>query len=270
MADTRPNTPWTRFAALPNTSPFKAVGMALIVALACAVVVSVTAVTLEPLQQANREAERQARIEAMVGQLPGLEDILADAGAESLAVRLVDLESGTLAEDADAANYDQGAAAADPETSIDVPADADIAGLGRIANRAPVYIVERDGELALLVLPVRGSGYQSMLYGYLALEGDLQTVAGLTFYEQGDTPGLGSRIQDPAWEALWPGTQIADPDGAIRIGVARGTASTPYEVDGISGATRTGAGVTALLQFWLGPHAFGPFLDRLRNGEIDL
>ena len=51
----------------------------------------------------------------------------------------------------------------------------------------------------------------------------------------------------------------------MRIELVRGGASTPYEVDGISGATRTSNGITNILRFWLGDKGFGPFLARLRQ-----
>jgi Na+-transporting NADH:ubiquinone oxidoreductase subunit C len=204
----------------------------------------------------------------MIARLPGMEQILAEAGVDSLEVRVVDLATGTFADDIDPATFDQRAAASDPELSIELPKDVDIANLGRRANDAPVYLIHSGDELALIVLPVYGAGYASTLYGYLALEGDANTVAGLTFYEQGDTPGLGARVQDPAWQALWPGKQIADENGEIQISIVRGEATGPYEVEGISGASRTSAGVGNLLRFWLGDDGFGPFLRRLKAGEI--
>lgn len=254
----------------PNTSPVKTIAVALIVAVVCAVLVSVSAVTLRPLQEANLAAERQARMQQMLAGLPGLEDVISGAGGGSLGAALVDLDTGTLVDDVDPATFDQRAAAVDPAASREVPEDADIAKLGRRSNLAPVYFVRRDGELALLVLPVHGAGYESTLYAYLAIEGDLNTIAALSFYEQGETPGIGDRITDPAWERQWPGTEIADADGNIVVEVVRGRASEPYEVTGITGATRTGRGVTNLVQFWLGEYGFGPFLERLKSGDIEL
>jgi Na+-transporting NADH:ubiquinone oxidoreductase subunit C len=259
---------WRRFLETPNESPAKTLGVALMVALVSAIVVSIASVALKPLQVANQERERQALMAEMIARLPGMEQILAEAGVDSLAVRIVDLATGTIADDVDPATFDMRTAATDPELSTELPKDADIAGLGRRPNDAPVYLIHSGDELALIVLPIYGAGYESTLYGYLALEGDANTVAGLTFYEQGETPGLGARIQDPAWQALWPGKQVADENGEIRISVVRGEATGPYEVDAISGATRTSAGVNNLVRFWLGDDGFGPFLKRLKAGEI--
>jgi Na+-transporting NADH:ubiquinone oxidoreductase subunit C len=144
-------------------------------------------------------------------------------------------------------------------------ADADIAGIKRRANQSPVYLLQKDGDLKLIVLPVYGAGYQSTIRAALAIEADLTTIAALAIVEQGDTPGFGARIEEPEWLALWPGKKIADETGAIRIELVRGGASTPYEVDGISGATRTSNGITNMLRFWLGDKGFGPFLTRLRQ-----
>lgn len=268
MADLNPLAWWRRFLALPNDSRVKTLGVALLVALVSATVVSVTAVTFKPLQLANLERQRQARMEAMIATLPGMADILREAGADLLETMLVDLDTASFETDIDPADYDQRAAASDPALSRALPREVDVANIGRRANLALVYILRRDEAIALIVLPVRGSGYQSTIYAYLALEADLDTVAALTVYEQGETPGLGSRVENPAWQALWPGKNIADETGAIRISVVRGQASGPHEVDGITGATRTMTGITNMLQFWLGDHGFGPFLARLRAGEI--
>ena len=61
---------------------------------------------------------------------------------------------------------------------------------------------------------------------------------------------------------------FADATGQIVLTVVRGEASEPYEVDAISGATVTSNGVVAMLRYWLGPHGFGPFLDRLRQEGV--
>lgn len=265
MAD---RNPIARFFALPNDSFAKTIGMAFIVALVCAVIVSAAAVSLRPIQQANKDAAQRARMQEMLAALPGMEELLLESGADELQAVLVDLSSGTIAEDMDAASYDQRAAANDTEQAIEIASDADIAGLSARAPYAPAFLLYSGDDLALAVLPVRGSGYASMLYAYLALEGDLETIAGLTFYEQGDTPGLGARVQDPAWEALWPGTKLVDADGNLAVEVVKGGASEVWQVDGITGATNTSNGVTNLLRYWLGPDAFGPFLEKLKAGEI--
>jgi Na+-transporting NADH:ubiquinone oxidoreductase subunit C len=244
---------------LPPDGLQKTLIVACAVALGAALAVSFAAVTLRPLQKANLERERQAQIVAVVSR------VIGDVGP--LDAHVVDLAGGKIAPGIDPVTFDQAAAAGMPDTSIAIPKDADVAGLGRRAMHSTVFIRREAGKPVLIVLPVHGKGYQSTLYGYLALRGDGNTVAALNFYKQGETPGLGARITEPAWQSLWPGKRLADDKGAIKITVMRGKATGPYEVDGITGATRTGAGITNLLRFWLGDHGFGPFLANLRDGK---
>jgi Na+-transporting NADH:ubiquinone oxidoreductase subunit C len=251
-------------------NPMQALLMLLGVAVVCALLVSVSAVKLRPHYVANLEAYRMTQLESILGALSATRYAEASKGIES---RVVELDSGRYSGRLDAAIFDARKAAANPEESTLIPPDRDIAGIKRREKHATVFLArDANGKVELIILPVRGSGYQSPLYGFLALAGDTSTVVALKFYQQGDTPGMGARIQSPSWEALWPGKQVYDDSGALRIGVARGKV-TPgsmeanHMVDGISGATRTSQGVHALLRFWLGDFGFGPYLQRVRRGE---
>ncbi|MDP1731719.1 MAG: NADH:ubiquinone reductase (Na(+)-transporting) subunit C [Devosia sp.] len=268
MADLNPISLWRRLLALPNESRTKTIAVAFLVSLFSALLVSGAAVTLKPIQEANRAAERQARMDAMIAALPGLAEILKTSGADTLETRIIDLDTGLEAEGVDPASFDARAAASDPQTSIALLPDIDIAGIGRRGNLAQIHILKDGDDLSLVILPVSAAGYASTIHAYLALEGDLNTVAALTITEQRETPGLGARIEEAAWQALWPGKQIADANGEIRLAVVRGGAVSEYEVDGITGATRTGNAVTNMIGFWMGEHGYGPLLDNLRAGRL--
>lgn len=265
MADNKPANLWQKFLARPNTDSVKTVGIALIVAMACGLAVSSVAVLLRPVIQSNMKADQRAAMSAMLDSVPGIADILGETGADSAEVLIVDLDAGSAATGVDVATFDQAAIAADPETSLALAAEDDLAGIGRRGNYAQAYLVRQDGDLALVVLPIYGKGYQSTIRAYLALEADLETVAAFTVYEQGETPGLGARISDQAWQAQWSGKSIGT-DGAVDIEVVRGKAEGPNQVDGVSGASITGLGVTNMIRFWLGPQGFGPWLQTLRDG----
>lgn len=269
MTDLNPLNWWRRFLALPNDSPSKTFLVAFMVATVSAIAVAVTAVTLKPLQDANVARERQERMAEMIASVPGLADILGGVEAQALETRLVDLVTGKFSEDGDAAGYDMAAAALDPGTSVTLAADDDIAGIGRRPNLAPVHLVrDRDGELVLVVLPGYAQGYQSTIRAYVALQGDLNTIAAVSIYEQGETPGLGTRIAEPEWQASWVGKRLADDDGTIRLEIVRAGASGSHQVDAVTGATRSSMGVSNLVRFWLGKDGFGPFLAKLRAGEV--
>lgn len=250
--------------------PLRTALVAVTVCLVCSLLVSTTAVLLRPRQAANRERERQERILEIVARQPGLEDLFAELGGASVESRVVELETGAYADWIDPQSFDQRRAALDPLQSIALPPERDLAGIGRRALYATVYLVQRDARIELVILPVHGQGYASTLYGYIGLAADGNTVRGLSFHEHGETPGLGADIEDPDWLAIWTGKRVRDDRGQLRIGVAADdvypeSPDYPYAVDGITGATKTGDGVTKLLRFWLGEDGFAPFLARIQR-----
>jgi Na+-transporting NADH:ubiquinone oxidoreductase subunit C len=266
---------WIGLRRLPSESELRAVLITLIVCMVCSAAIALSVTVLRPYREANRAAERQSKIREMIGSVPGLEEVLGPTDDVQLEARIVDLETGRYAEDIDVQQYDPRESALDSAQSVAIPSDEDIAGLGRRAKSARVYLVSERGRLRLVVLPVEGAGYISRLRGYLALDADLRTIRGLSFYEHAETPGLGSEIDSPAWRALWPGKKAFDDTGRVRIVVVRGRVDSKspdarFQVDGISGATRTSDGVTHLLRFWLGPFGFGPYLDRLAESSGDV
>jgi Na+-transporting NADH:ubiquinone oxidoreductase subunit C len=188
-------------------------------------------------------------------------------------VRAVDLDSGRYVDTVDVARYEPVKASRDPQASRRLTSEEDVATIIRRENVSLVYLRSRDGVLDKVVLPVRGYGLWGTLYGYLALEGDLETVAGIGFYEQKETPGLGGEVDNPAWKALWPGVRVFDADGEpavtlVKTRSAEGSVAAAHEVDALSGATLTSRGVENLVNFWTGELGFGPYLDRLRQRTV--
>ena len=233
--------------------------------------VSAVSVALHERQQENRRLDRIRNVLLVAGLLergerPSREE-LAQRFEANLVPRLVELRSGRYVEGADAMAFDQRRAAADPARSRQAPENR--AKVRRVPDEALVYLLAPAGELEGIVLPVEGYGLWSTMYGYLALEADARTIRGLTFYEHGETAGLGGEVDNPRWKALWPGRLAFDAQSAPRIAVVKGRAGPPaedpYRVDGLSGATLTSNGVTHLLQFWLGEYAFGPYLAEQRR-----
>jgi Na+-transporting NADH:ubiquinone oxidoreductase subunit C len=249
------------------------IGFAAAVCLVCSIVVSSSAVALRPRQVFNKELDRQKQVLLVAGLLAA--DESADGERikrlfeESIEPRAVDLATGVYDESIDPASYDQRKATKDPEISR--PADPNNAGVRRLPNTAVVYHKIVDGRLEMLILPIEGAGLWSTLYGFIALAPDTSTIEGITFYEHGETPGLGGEVDNPSWKALWPGRQAFDADGEIAIEVIKGYAGPPpedpYRVDGLSGATITARGVSHLVRFWLGDDGFGPYIDQFRASQ---
>ncbi len=261
---------FARFRALPKDSPPRTLAVALVVSLVAAVLVSGAAVLFRPQYELNQELNRQRNILA-AADLLSPDDTVETLFAQ-IEPRVVDLETGTYAPDIDADDLIGVGAAAAREPGMPVPADLDIAFIKTRPRYAVVYLIADAGVLRGIVLPVYGYGLWSTMYGYLALEADANTVIGLRFYEHTETPGLGAEIDDASWQTQWRGKKIYAESGEPLIEVVKGrlspeAAADPravYQVDGITGATMTGRGITNLLRYWLGESGFGPYLERLR------
>ncbi|PPK84639.1 Na+-transporting NADH:ubiquinone oxidoreductase subunit C [Neolewinella xylanilytica] len=128
----------------------------------------------------------------------------------------------------------------------------------------PVYKFNLDDEY--YVFSVRGNGLWDAIWGNIALASDLNTVTGASFDHAGETPGLGAEIKDNAgWKSQFKGKKIYDGDQFVSIIVRKGGAvDMDHEVDGLSGATVTGDGVTKML--YNGLKAYQPYIEEQRAG----
>lgn len=252
--------------------------VAFLVCLVCAVVVSTAAVTLRPVQEKNKKLNRQENILAVAGLYKqGMTGKDVQKVFERIDRRFVKLSTGEYVQEPE--SYDQRKASHNPKLSRKLTEQEDIADIKRIAKVAEVYLVHNEqGKLTSIILPIHGYGLWSTLYGFLALKPDVDTVVGLSFYEEGETPGLGGKVNSPEWKAKWPGKKIFDKNGDVAIQVIKGqvgpnTSGKIHKVDGLSGATLTTKGVDHLVRFWVGQDGFGPYLDRMkkryRNNQQD-
>ena len=246
-------------------------GFAAIICVACAIMVSSAAVSLRERQAINQTLDMQRNVLVAAG-LAAPDEALApeEIGARFAPIRQVVIHLATgAATDTDPTTFNPRAAAADPDTSHAAPPNN--AGLSRVAEQALVYeLRDAGGALDLVVLPIHGLGLWSILYGFVALDADVETIRGLTYYEHKETPGLGGEVDNPRWKRLWDGRKAFGPDGAPAIEVIRGLAGPPgddpFRVDGLAGATMTSRGVTNMLRFWLDEEGFGPYLATLGAG----
>ena len=256
-----------------NDSPIKAVLVVVLVALVCSSLVSAAVVILRPIQLNNQLLDRSMNIVRLSGlltagsELPD-EEILSLF--KSLDARVVDIDSAAFEPDIDPYTFDKRRAANNPEFSVAIPSEFDHTGMGRRSRLAPAFLVWQVDEIERIILPIRGNGMWSALYGYIALEPDMNTIADVVFYEQNETPGLGDQITGPDWLAQWQGKRIYDEQGEVRFAVSGGrvddtSPSAAFEVDALTGATVTADAVTGLVRYWLGPHGYQLFLEHLRE-----
>ena len=114
----------------------------------------------------------------------------------------------------------------------------DVIGIVLLAVVLAVISASGDGgEVEKIILPIEGYGLWSTLYGFLALAADTTTIKGITYYEHGETPGLGREINNPRWQAQWRDKEIFDDSGAVRIRVTKNATDPDYDIDALSGAT---------------------------------
>ena len=244
------------------------------VCVVCGILVSTSAVSLADRQAENAAIDKMKNVLTVSGLAASDEKLsteeIRNRFQTSVKPMTIELATGEVTDAVDPETYDQNAAAVDPETSRTAPANA--AAVKRLPDYALIYeIVDDSGTPEMLVLPIEGYGLWSTLYGFLALDVDLNTIRGLSFYQHGETAGLGGEVDNPNWKALWPGRQAFDDAGQVAIEVIKGNAgppdADPYHVDGLSGSTLTGRGVTNMLHFWLSENGFGPFFEKYRGSE---
>ncbi len=112
----------------------------------------------------------------------------------------------------------------------------------------PVF-ESKDGRF---VIPVVGQGLWDAIWGYVALDSDMNTISGIVLDHKGETPGLGAEIATPKHQAEYVGKIIFEGDKFVSVSLKKGgakpdDANYSHEVDAISGGTKTSDGVTAML-----------------------
>lgn len=117
-------------------------------------------------------------------------------------------------------------------------------------------IKDEQNQIIAYVYPIEGKGLWSSLYGYLAVDNKGINIKGITFYQQGETPGLGAEIEKDWFRDNFIGKSLHRENAFFGVKVAKGLAVLDKEyksypqnlVNGISGATITGDGVSEMLK----------------------
>lgn len=238
-----------------------------LLSLVCSLVVAGAAVMLKPTQEEQKLLDKQKNILSVAGLLNSdkASDVKATY-AQNIEAKIVDLATGDYVEGV--TNFDAKVAAKDPAQSVAINAADDKAGLRTRAKYAEVYLVKNaQGEVNQIVLPMYGTGLWSVMYGFVSVEPDGNTIKGITFYDHGETPGLGGEIENPRWQANFVGKKLQNEQGESAITIGKGaSADKDHGIDGLSGATLTSNGVDGTFKYWFGKNAFGPYLTKLKAG----
>ena len=252
-----------------NESITKTIGVAFCVCLICSLVVSFSAVSLRDLQNENKLNDKRIKILQAADIYNPDEDIKEQF--LKLETKFVNFETGKLMDsymDYSLEEYDPILATRDTNLSSKVPTSEDIAIIKNRENIGKIFILRNDDySINKLILPIRGYGLWGTLYGYISIENDFNTIAGIEFYDHKETPGLGAEVDNPNWKNLWPGKQIYQ-NGEVSLNVIKGKVDNndkdaQYEIDGLSGATITSRGVTNMIAYWFGESGYSKLFKEL-------
>lgn len=238
-----------------------------LVSLICSIIVAGSAVSLKPIQQEQKQLDKQKNILSVAGLLKAdtKDSQIKDIFTQSIESRCVQLDSGDYV--TCPANFDAKVAVKDPKQSVALSAEEDVARIRNRANLAEIYLVkDAQGEVEQIVLPFYGSGLWSVMYGFMSIQPDGNTVNGITYYDQRETPGLGGEIENPRWQAQFAGKKLYDENHqpALYVGKGAAAASAEHGIDAISGSSLTSNGVNNSFKFWLGKKGFAPYLAKLQ------
>ena len=252
-----------------NDSILKTLTVSFIVCLFCSLVVSFAAVSLRDAQNLNKLNDQRIKILKTAAIYDPEESIASQF--TRLTPKFVDFSNGLLLDEfegLDLVTYDPVYFSKQAGFSTPIPPKLDIAVVKNKENVGKIYLLkDEDSQLEKIILPIRGYGLWGTLYGYIAIDKDLNTIRGLEFYEHKETPGLGAEVDNPKWKALWDGKKIYK-DGEIEIAVIKGKVDqsnkmADYQVDGLSGATLTSRGVTNMLAFWFSESGYRETLNKI-------
>ena len=234
-------------------NPPYTLGFVAVVSVICALLLSSAATILKPLQEANQQLDVRRNIITAFG--VKLADKPGDKPTKEMVNAFFEQRIKAVVLDANSVAVPDGnAEKVNPEDEEKKPA---------VSRQYPLFILQDEAgtHAEAYAVPIIGKGLWSTLYGYMAIDKDLNTVRGITFYKHGETPGLGAEIAEPWFQDNFKGKKLLDDQGNfVSIKVLKGKVvelfpqGNDHAVDGISGATMTSNGVTALLHEDLGTY----------------
>ena len=238
---------------------------AFVVCLVCSLCLAVIAQSLKPRQEANKETFRVRNVlkafdyQVVDGSITN--DALAlspeavmQAFESHISEVIVDLDGQVI----------EGASSSDPALESDMDAK----------KLLPLYLWRdrADGPVSKVSFPISGYGLWGTVYGYVALEGDMSTIAGITFYDHKETPGLGAEVEKEWFQSQFKGKKLFDLENnavadfkVVKSKTANDLLNEPFSVGGITAATITANGVQNFLVRDM--KRYEPYLKTLRKNQ---
>ncbi len=209
-----------------------------IMVIVIAILLSVAAIILGPYQARNTKIEKMQNILSSVG-IQSSSDDAEEIFSQYITEQVVLNSKGEPVKG--------GIAAFD----IDLKKELDKAKTGNQDKELfPLFVCQKENK-SFYIIPVRGKGLWGPIWGYIALEEDLNTVSGVSFGHKSETPGLGAEIEVEKFERKFKGKKIFDEKGDfVSVKVIKGSSGSTniHGVDAVSGATITSDGVSEMVQ----------------------
>lgn len=241
--------------------------IAFVLAVICSFLVSGAAVALKAKQDRNKDLERMKNVLIAGGLYQTGMDV--EKAFESIDIVFADIKTGDSVKGNVKDYFNNFKNLSTGSSSIKLAKEQDVAGIKSIPPKIPVFMVKKaDGSLDKVIIPIYGSGLWSTMYGFLALEADFDTVCGITFYDQAETPGLGGEVANPVWQKTWVGKKVYDDSGNVVLAIVKGGAQGVHQVDSLSGASLTSRGVQGIIRFWMGDNGFAKFFNKMKQGVM--
>ena len=204
-----------------------------------AVLLSLAALGLAPRQQANILNEKKTQIVKALGEDPATtnyDDVIKEAMILNANGEVVEGDVFTALNDLKA-SFAEG--------------------------QYPIFVATSG-----VVVPLYGAGLWGPIWGYIALDTDMNTVKGIVLDHAGETPGLGAEITTPKHQAMYPGKTVYEGDALVGVTLKKGGAdkNNPHEVDAITGGTKTSDGVSAMISDCL--NYYKPYFDAARAAAV--
>lgn len=239
--------------AINKNSTGYTVGFAVVLVAVCGTILASLASALKPMQKANVENEKRQFILSATGEFQM--EALKEMSQQEVSKLFEDNVTQAVY------NYSGEEVEGDKAFAIDVVKEYKATKNSPEARRYPIFFY-KNGNVEKSVIPIAGNGLWGPIWGYVALEKDRNTIAGVVFDHKSETPGLGAKIAEEDFMSDFTKStkKIMDGDKYVSINVVKGGIKNPeHEIDAIAGATITSNGVGAMLRSGFEPYmkAFG-------------
>ena len=202
---------------------------------------------LKPMQQRSVELDTKKKI------LGAVTDLQGKKGNEVIELYGQTIESIVVDLNGEVVENDENGAKIIAE-NVDIAKNFKKAPEDRLY---PVFKFHKAGDkdaVESYIFPVYGRGLWGPIWGFIALETDLNTLKGTSFDHKTETPGLGARITSDEVSSRYNGKKLYDDGGnLVSIFMLKGENNPAkvldeHHVDGMSGATLTANGMNDMFK----------------------